>query len=131
MFTLHAFLENTTSSSLDALHVDLANLFKGAAEPNISDATLPFGGDKYLVFRWHSWSFTTHFESGARVQEDAAHIQSTLGNAFPRRLPSARVRVVFASDPGRHFTNHIIWVADYLLNLPGAVVYDEAKKSLW
>jgi hypothetical protein len=131
MLTLHAFLEGPTSSSLDALREELVALFKSDGELAVSNASMPFGLGKYLVFRWPSWSFSTHLESGARVQEDAAIVQSTIAGVFPGCLPSTRVRVVFASDPGKSFTNHIIWVADYLRTLPGAVVYDEAQKSLW
>ncbi|MDR9857355.1 hypothetical protein RJP21_27550 [Paenibacillus sp. VCA1] len=42
----------------------------------------------------------------------------------------ARIRFVFAPDEGRDFTNHIIWAINYLLEIPGAIIFGESEQTI-
>ncbi|SCX66559.1 hypothetical protein [Variovorax sp. EL159] len=134
MFTLHAFIASAADvQPLEALEPKLTRIFQGqhSAQPDVSSNTLPFKNTARLLYRWPTWSFSVTCESGAEVAADAKFVSQETGVVFPDRLPVDRIRIVFAQDEGGDFTNHIIWITDWLKEeIPSAVLYDEASKCL-
>lgn len=134
MFTLHAFIASAADAqSLEALEPRLTRIFQGqhSAPPDVSSNTLPFKNTARLLYHWPTWSFSVTCESGAEVAADAKFVAQETGVVFPGRLPVDRIRIVFAQDESCDFTNHIIWITDWLKEeFPSAVLYDEASKCL-
>ena len=132
MFSIHAYISAADVLPLEVLKQKLAGLFQGphSDPPEISSNPLPFSSAPRLNFLWPTWSFTVACESGAAVEDDAAVCSRESGVAFLSGLPVNRLRFVFADDEKRDFTNHIIWIADWLKEIPSAVVFDEAGR-LW
>ena len=133
MLTLHAFITSADDvQPLEALEPKLTGLFQGehSARPDVSSSNLPFRNVPRLLYHWPTWSFSVTCESGSEVAADAALAQEA-GAEFPGGPPVNRIRVVFAHDESQLFTNHIIWIADWLKEIPSAVVYDDVGKCLW
>ena len=72
--------------------------------------------------------FDVSCESGEAVEDDAAFCSRESGVVFLSGLPDHRLRFVFADDEEREFTNHIIWIVDWLKEIPSAVIFDETGK---
>lgn len=133
MFTLHAFITSAADvQPLEALEPTLTGIFQGqhSAPPDVSSSVLPFSNTARLLYRWPKWSFSVTCESGAEVAADAELVSQETGVVFSGGLPADRIRIVFAQDEGCHFTNHIIWITEWLKDIPSAVLYDEASKCL-
>lgn len=130
MFSIHAYISATDVLPLEILKQNLAGLFQDphSAPPEISSNPLPFGGEPRLIFLWPTWNFSVSCESGEAVENDAAFCSRESGVVFLSDLPVHRLRFVFADDVERDFTNHILWIVDWLKEIPSAVVFDEAGK---
>lgn len=133
MFTLHAFIPaDTIFHSLEIVERELTGLLQRVSPPPLEKSfdTLPFSNEPRLLYRWATWSFSVICEKGQRVAADAEVVERETGCSFSPGLPVNRIRIVFGQDKGCLFTNHIIWITDWLKEIPEAVVYDEASKSL-
>lgn len=130
MFSVHAYLFNH-DFNLDQLEVELNKLFTGDARFGLTQSrgVHPFSNAPYLIFLWPAWSFTAHVERGASVLADAEVIRTVAGCGFPNSDPIGRIRVVFGNDKGLDYTNHIIWVEEFLTMISGATLYDDAKRA--
>ena len=133
MFALHAFITSDQDAyPLAILETALSTLLAGQDDigPEVSYSTLPFSNQPRLLYRWPTWNFSVTSDQGEQVAADADFVAQTCGAVFPGGRPTHRIRVVFAQDSSRDFTNHIIWIMDWLKEIPGVVLYDETSKSL-
>ncbi len=72
------------------------------------------------------------YEDGSRIQDEPTQIQEILGDRSPRELFSInrRVRVVFAGDDDREYTNQIADMMPFLQDIPGSIVFDPRQEDL-
>uniref|UniRef100_UPI0019540610 hypothetical protein n=2 Tax=Pseudomonadota TaxID=1224 RepID=UPI0019540610 len=66
------------------------------------------------------------------IQDESAQIQEILGKRSPRELSGIdrRVRVVFADDNDREYTNQIVDMMQFLQDIEGSIVFDPQKNDL-
>jgi hypothetical protein len=48
-----------------------------------------------------------------------------------RILKPEELRVVFNEDDDRQYTNHILWILDFLRSIPGAALFDASQRVLF
>lgn len=133
MFAIHAFISSDQDAyPLGSLETALSNLLAGQDDigPEVSYSTLPFSNEPRLLYRWPTWNFSVTSDQGEQVASDADFVAQTCGAVFASGRPTHRIRVVFAQDSSLDFTNHVIWIMDWLKEIPGIVIYDETRKSL-
>jgi hypothetical protein len=133
MFSVHAFLF-VTNADLQEVEKGLSAIFDheaAAPAPTLSHEANPFTGEAYLLYRWADWSISVTADRGVDIEEDVKAVRSVVGGAFPDAHPRGRIRIVFANDETLEYTNHVLWIMDYLREIPGVVIYDESEKSLW
>jgi len=133
MFALHAFITSDQDAyPLATLETAFSKLLAGQGDeaPEISYSTLPFSKQPRLLYRWPTWNFSVTSDQGEQVASDADFVAQTCGAVFAGGRPTHRIRVVFAQDSSLDFTNHIVWIMDWLKEIPNVVLYDETSKSL-
>jgi len=134
MFVIHAYLTKSSNPySTEHLVNELRAYFDSEIKNGliIGESANPFTNEKYLILRWSGWSFTAHFETGHNVVADVSYIASIVKDCPPEIKDCAeRIRFVFSSDERRDFTNHIIWAIDFLLEIPGAIIFDESQEMI-
>ncbi|WP_193726612.1 hypothetical protein [Paenibacillus guangzhouensis] len=134
MFVIHAYLAKSSNPySHERLASELSAYFdfetKNGLE--IGASANPFTKQKYLILRWPGWNFSAHFETGHNVAADANYIASVTKDCPPEiKDCTERIRFVFSSDDGRDFTDHIISAIDYLVAIPGAIIFDESQEAI-
>ena len=92
----------------------------------------PFNpSEKNLHLTWDDWWARVFLESGPEVLTHSAEIAQS---ATPDRQEKIgrirrRVRVLFADDRNREFTNHVIFMMDFLGEIPGVAIYDPQQQQ--
>lgn len=106
MFSVQALLPRSESPEVWAEKlVQFLASSETSSDFTLTESELPFGGGRQFMLNWGEWTMTVHpgQESSDRSGE-----------------PSS-LRVVFGSDPSLDFTNHMIWVQEFLQAIPGAL----------
>ncbi|SFC92792.1 hypothetical protein [Collimonas sp. OK412] len=134
MSVIHAYLAKPSNSySYERLAAEVKAYFDFETKNGLSIGTSanPFTREKYEILRWPGWSFTAHFETGPNVEADANHVASVVRHCSPEvKERTERIRFVFSPDKTREYTNHMVWAVDFLLAIPGAIVFDESGESI-
>jgi len=134
MSVIHAYLaKSSTPYSHERLVTELSDYFDFETKNGlkIGASANPFTNEKYMILRWPGWSFTAHFETGHSIAADTNYIASIIKDCPPEVTDcTERIRFVFLPDDKRDFTNHIIWAIEYLLAIPGAIIFDENQKTI-
>jgi hypothetical protein len=122
------------------VEVDLESLATGLADyfSDVEGLTLEISDNpadpngRHLKLRWGNWSMSVYYEDGDEVLEDAMHV-ATLADAERRssiEKIDRRIRVWFGTDTSREFTNHMIWMMEYMEQIPGVIAYDETEDEI-
>lgn len=132
-FTLYALVsENSPPMTVEALETQLSSFFRSDSSLSIERERLPFSKVASLALRWGNWLVRMVYEEGAQVEDDSVEISKRVGNVAPFDLSSIyrRIRVVFGTDDARKNTNEIIYVIDFLKEVPGVVIFDPRQNDL-
>jgi len=133
IFALYALLSETSPPmTVETLETQLSTFFRSDSALRIQRERLPFSRTDSLALWWGKWLVRVAYEEGAQVQEDSIEISKRVGDVAPFDLSGIyrRVRVVFGADEGRENTNEIIYVIDFLKELPGVVIFDLQQNDL-
>ncbi len=133
MFSLIALLsKDSPLITVDALEAQLSKFFKTERELKFGRARLPFLSADSIDLRWGTWRARLSYEEGPYVVEDSVEISKILGGAAPFDLSAIdrRIRVVFSDDKNQERTNEVIYVMDFLKEIPGVVIFDPQQNNL-
>lgn len=134
MSVMHAYLAKPSNPySYERLASELSAYFDFETKNGLTfgSSANPFTKQRYVILRWSGWNFTAHFETGPNVVADANYIAGVVKDCPPEIEDcTERIRFVFSPDKERDFTNHIIWAIDYLLEIPGAIIFDETQQTI-
>ncbi len=132
-FSLLALLtEQSPVISNESLADELKAYFENEEDFSLKFERLPFAKTDTLALRWGNWLMRVAYEEGSRIQDESAQIQKILGKRSPRELSGIdrRVRVVFADDNDREYTNQIVDMMQFLQDIEGSIVFDPQKNDL-
>lgn len=132
-FSLLALLtEQSPAMSNESLADELKAYFENEEDFSLKFERLPFAKTDTLALRWGNWLMRVAYEEGSRIQDESAQIQEILGKRSPRELSGIdrRVRVVFADDNDREYTNQIVDMMQFLQDIEGSIVFDPQKNDL-
>ena len=132
-FSLLALLtEQSPVISNESLADELKAYFENEEDFSLKFERLPFAKTDTLALRWGNWLMRVAYEEGSRIQDESAQIQEILGKRSPRELSGIdrRVRVVFADDNDREYTNQIVDKMQFLQDIEGSIVFDPQKNDL-
>ena len=132
-FSLLALLtEQSPVISNESLADELKAYFENEEDFSLKFERLPFAKTDTLALRWGNWLMRVAYEEGSRIQDESAQIQEILGKRSPRELSGIdrRVRVVFADDNDREYTNQIVDMRQFLQDIEGSIVFDPQKNDL-
>ena len=132
-FSLLALLtEQSPVISNESLADELKAYFENEEDFSLKFERLPFAKTDTLALRWGNWLMRVAYEEGSRIQDESAQIQEILGKRSPRELSGIdrRVRVVFADDNDREYTNQIVDMMQFLQDIEGSIVFDPQKNDL-
>lgn len=132
-FSIYALLgKGAPAITNESLAVDLKNFFENEEEFSIKFERLPFAKSESLALRWGAWLVRVLYEEGADVLQDSVEIGKTIGATAPYDVAkiSRRIRVIYGSDDAQEYTNQIIYIMDFLREIPDALIYDLQQKDL-
>lgn len=132
-FSIYALLgEGAPTITNESLALDLKHFFRNEEGFSIQFEQLPFAKNKTLALRWGTWLVRVSYEEGANVLQDSAEINKIVGSAVPYALANInkRIRVVYGDDDAQEYTNQIIYLMDFLREIPGTVMFDPQQKDL-
>jgi len=125
-FSIYALLGNTAPIiSNESLASDLADYFRNEENFSLQFEQLPFTTNKTLVLVWDKWLVRVSYEQGESVLQDSSEIMKLVGASAPSELAGIdkRIRVVFSDDQKQEHTNQIIYLMDFLREIPGVVMF--------
>ncbi|KRB02279.1 hypothetical protein [Lysobacter sp. Root690] len=131
-FVLYALLgEDSPLTSIERIDTELGRCFALETDLVAQFEVLPFTTERSLRLRWPNWAILVFYEDGPSVLADSREIQRIAGTPDIPDLSGIgrRVRVVFGSDDDRVYTNHVIWMMEYLCGIEGAFVFDPLRKE--
>ncbi|MBO9537873.1 hypothetical protein [Herbaspirillum sp.] len=132
-FSIYALLgEGAPSITNESLASDLTYFFRNEEGFVLQFEQLPFAKIKTLALRWDAWLVRVSYEQGANVAQDSAEISKIVGDAGLCNIADIdkRIRVVFSDDDSQEHTNQIIYVMDFLREIPGVVIFDPQQQDL-
>lgn len=132
-FSIYALLgEGAPTFTNESLASDLKHFFRNEENFSIQFEQLPFAKNKTLALRWGTWLVRVSYEEGGNVLQDSAEINKIVGSMVPFNLSgiNKRVRVVYSDDNEQEYTNQIIYLMDFLREIPGVVMFDPQQKDL-
>lgn len=137
-WSLYALLTDE-ASPIDAawLTSECTRVFVGHG-CSIAETFQPFARWPALLLRWGPWSARLAYDAGDPVLADSRYIQRVAGDTAPTGVPAdrigrcdRRIRVVFGDDPERVYTDQMLWIIDFLRDIPGGVLFDTAREAWW
>ena len=109
---------------------EVGRLFGPRPEFALKQTTMPFSQSPSVDLVSGSWLARLTYEEGEAVVADSREIQRLTQGELRGRNPSTRrIRAVFSNDETGEYTNHSIWVTDFLRSIPGAVLFDANRKE--
>jgi len=131
-FELYGLLpEGGPEVTLDTLASDLTRFFAGTERFHLEPEDDPFDSSRRnLLLTWGDWWTRVFLEAGPEVAAASAEIAAVAGQPVPEGpfLADKRIRVLFAGDQSREYTNHAIFMMDFLGTVPGLAVYDPQRQ---
>ena len=96
----------------------------------LKQTTLPFSRSPSIDLVSGSWLARLTYEEGEVVMADSIEIARPIeGDLHGVESSAQRIRVVFSTDETGEYTNHAIWVTDFLRSIPGAMLFDATRKE--
>ena len=132
-FVLYALLgKDSPPTSIERVDTELRRCFDQETNLVAQFEVLPFTTERSLRLRWPDWAVLVFYEDGPSVLADSREIQRIAGTPDIPDLSGIgrRIRVVFGSDDGRVYTNHVIWLMQYLCGIEDAFVFDPFRKEI-
>ncbi len=127
-FELHGLLDDTAPEiTLDSLASNLRRFFSSTDGFHLEDEDDPFDpARKNLLLSWgDSWWARVFIDTGSELEPD---LVSREGGGKPIGT-NGRIRVLFADDQSREYTNHVIFMMDFLGTIPGLTLFDPQRKA--
>lgn len=126
-FSLYCLLDESSGDfSLEFLERQLGGYFSKIGDFSIEYDEDPFDPlDKHLRFSWGSWWMLIFYETGQHVIDDSREIANYIDSNQVDKISiiNKRIRVRFANDDTKAYTNHMICVMDYLEDIPNSVIF--------
>lgn len=132
-FSIYALLGNQAPAiTNESLASDLQRFFRNEENFTLQFEQMPFAKNKTLALRWGTWLVRVSYEEGAGVVQDSIEIAKIVGSTAPYELSGIdrRIRVVFSDDSTREYTNQIIYLMDFLKEIPTAILFDPQQRDL-
>ncbi len=131
-FSLYCpIVDEASDLSIDSLEVLLRDYFSAVHGFHIEREEDPFGGEGgNLLLSWDDWWIRVFYERGEDVLADSQEM-ANLANSIRREkicVSDRRVRVVFADDDDRFYTNHTIFMMDFLEARADLFVFDVSQR---
>lgn len=124
--------DSCSELSLDTIAVQLQEYFSTVSGFKQKYEEDPFDpSDGNLLLFWGNWWIRIFYEEGSTVRMDSEEIAKY---ADPGRMPlisaiDRRVRVLFADDEDLAYTNHVIFMMDFLESSPDLIIFDPQRKT--
>lgn len=132
-FELYGLLgEKAPDITLDSLASDLKQFFARTEGFNLQREDDPFDPLlKNLLLTWGTWWTRVFYEAGPDVAAASAEMAELAGENEKATISQIdrRIRVLFADDPARAYTNHVIFMMDFLGAIPGVKVFDPQQQT--
>lgn len=127
-FSLYCLISNQESNlNISLLEDELREYFSRTSEFDLSYEEHPFDPTKQnILLTWDTWWIRVFFETGSMVEDDSREISkfAKTEDALAISSINRRVRVLFGNDDKQAYTNHIIWMQEYLESKPDLIVFD-------
>ncbi len=83
-----------------------------------------------ILLKWPNWWVRVFYEQDEEVIEDSKEIAS-LNDELSETLctVSSRVRVLFGDDDSKEYTNQILYMMDFLEDIPDVILFDPQKNE--
>jgi hypothetical protein len=123
-------IDVSTGMDIDSLERGLREYFRGIQGWSLEFDDDPFDDDsRHLVLRWPDWWVMFFVESGDEVLSEAQEMAQCATEEWRSAVASSsrRIRVVFADDDQRVYTNEIIYVMEFLETIEGVRVFDPQR----
>lgn len=129
-FTIYGLLSDQSPEiSNESLAEDLKKYFRNESGFSLEFETLPFSSEPTLALYWGDWSVRVSYEEGEDVENDAKEIQRRTNSKIDFSKFRRQIRMIFASDDDKKYTNEIIYLLDYLQEIEGVLVYDPQQND--
>lgn len=131
-FSLYALLsDEAPPMSNESLAEDLKTYFRNEEGFLLQFEQLPFTSNKTLALRWDSWLVRVSYEEGKEVTDDAVEIQKRTAATSGMDVSATRrrIRLVFGDDDAQQYTNQVIYLIDFLKEIPGVVIFDPQQND--
>lgn len=133
-FSLYCLIDESSGDfSLQFLEKQLSVYFSKTGDFSIEYEDDPFDPlDKHLRFSWGNWWMLIFYETGQHVIDDSREIASYIDSNQVDKLSviNKRIRVIFANDDTKAYTNHMIWMMDYLEDIPNSVIFNPNSNEI-
>lgn len=138
MMSIYALLsKNSPEVTLNSLQEGLRDFFSRTDEGvfTLEMEENPFDPkETNILLTWNGkWWIRVFYETGASVADDSLVISQSAvgGQVVDIAKIDRRIRVLFADDKSRNYTNHLIFTVDFLQEIPGVIIFDPQKKTFW
>jgi hypothetical protein len=118
--------------TLDTLAADLRKFFARTEGFHLEREDDPFDPSlKNLLLTWGSWWTRVFYDVGPDVAAASSEIAELAGEDGKAKISQIdrRIRVLFADDVDRVYTNHVIFMMDFLGSIPGVKVFDPHQQT--
>jgi hypothetical protein len=123
--------EEAPELTLDSLAADFARFFSTTENFHIEQEQDPFNpSERNLHLTWNDWWTRVFLESGPDVLADSATMSESAPQDRRAQIGRAnrRIRVLFADDQSQDYTNHIIFMMDFLGEIPSIAIFDPQQQ---
>lgn len=125
---LGLIIDKETEFTVADLKEKFTTYFSNTVDFSIEYEEAQFDGDeKNLVLRWGDWWTRVFYETGSYVHDDSIEIAEVMVQKCSIDGLSdvdKRIRVLFFDDNDKKYTNEILYIIEFLEDLPGVIVYD-------
>ena len=133
-FSLYCLIGDADSNlSIEGLESQFKDYFSSTDEFKLEFEEDPFvSADRNLLFSWGSWWIRVFFETGVDVLADSVVIANYVDFDRMKSISkiTQRVTVLFASDDKLLYTNHIIFMMEFLESKKGWIIFDPQKNEI-
>lgn len=132
-FSFYALLgKSSPQISNDSLAINLQEYFRNEEFFSLEFETLPFAATQTLFLHFGEWGARVCYEEGQDITGDSVEIGRIVASSAPWDLAQAdrRIRVVCGDDPNKTHTNQMIYLMEFLNEIPGAVIFDPQRNDL-
>jgi len=130
-WTIYAQLaDNSPAINAEWLMSGLSGLFGARPEFAVRQTSLPFSRAPSVDLVSGTWLARLTYEEGDAVLADSIEIRRvTREDPSGQEASTRRIRAVLSSDEAGEYTNHSIWVTDFLRSIPGVLLFDVTRNE--